>query len=69
MAKPAKQLKNPSKLRRLWLNRRNNMETALYIIIGTMSLLTLIGIPGIIWGIRDNKRRERQEQEGASTTV
>ena len=45
------------------------METALYIIIGTMSLFTLIGIPGIIWGIRDNKRRERQEQEGASTTA
>ena len=45
------------------------METALYIIIGTMGLFTLIGIPGIIWGIYDNKRRERQEQEGASTTA
>jgi len=45
------------------------MEMALYIIIGTMSLCILVGIPGIIWGIHDNKRRERQEQEEASSVV
>jgi len=26
-------------------------------------LLIIVGIPGLIWGIRDNKRREREEQE------
>jgi len=26
-------------------------------------LLFIVGIPGLIWGIYDNKRREREEQE------
>jgi len=26
-------------------------------------LLMIVGIPGLIWGIYDNKRREREEQE------
>jgi hypothetical protein len=42
------------------------METAIYIVIGTMSIFTIIGIPAIIWGIYDNKRRERQEQENST---
>jgi len=26
-------------------------------------LLMIVSIPGLIWGIYDNKRREREEQE------
>jgi hypothetical protein len=42
------------------------METAIYIVIGTMGFFTLIGIPAIIWGLYDNKKQERQEQEAVS---
>jgi hypothetical protein len=42
------------------------METAIYIVIGNMGFFTLIGIPGIIWLVHDNKRRE-QESEGAAS--
>jgi len=41
------------------------MEFAVYISIGVGCISILISIPGIIWGIYDNKRRERQEQEEA----
>lgn len=45
------------------------METALYIIIGTMALFIIIGIPGLIWGIYDNKRREKQQEIQNSATA
>jgi hypothetical protein len=45
------------------------METALHIVIGTMSVCILVGIPCIIWLIKDNKRREQQEQETARPTA
>jgi hypothetical protein len=41
------------------------MEIALYIIIGTMSTLSLISIPIIIYLLYDNKRRE--QEKGATT--
>jgi len=42
------------------------MEFVVYVSIGVTSLAIIIGIPAIIWGIRDNKRREREEQEEAN---
>jgi hypothetical protein len=42
------------------------MEFAAYVAIGVGCLSILVGIPGIIWGLYDNKRREQQEQETAS---
>jgi len=39
------------------------MEFAAYISIIVGSVSILVGIPIIIWGIYDNKRREREEQE------
>nr|AGS52572.1 hypothetical protein [uncultured bacterium contig00023] len=45
------------------------METAIYIVIGTMSFLSILGIPCIIYGIYDNKRREREEQAATHPTA
>jgi hypothetical protein len=42
------------------------MEFVVYVSIGVFCLSAIVGIPGIIWGIRENKRREQQEQEEAS---
>ncbi len=39
------------------------MEFAAYISIIVGGVSILVGIPIIIYGIYDNKRRERQEQE------
>jgi len=39
------------------------MEFVVYVSIGVTSIAFLVGIPAIIWGIYDNKRREREEQE------
>jgi len=39
------------------------MEFVVYVSIGVTSFAILFGIPAIIWGIYDNKRREREEQE------
>ena len=37
------------------------METAIYITIGTMIFFTVVSIPFIIYGIYDNKRREKMQ--------
>jgi len=42
------------------------MEFVVYVSIGVTTIAFLVGIPAIIWGIRDNKRREREEQGEAS---
>jgi len=41
------------------------------ILYSPLILLIIAGIPGLIWGIRDDKRREReaQEQEEASASA
>jgi hypothetical protein len=38
------------------------METAIYIVIWTMSILSALGIPCIIYLVWDNKRREQQDK-------
>jgi len=45
------------------------MEFAAYVAIVVGSLSMLISIPCIIWGIHDNKRREREEAEAAQLAV
>jgi len=42
------------------------MEFVVYVSMGIAAFAIIIGIPAIIWGIHDNKRREREEQEEAS---
>jgi len=42
------------------------MEFAAYVSIIVGSVSIIVGIPIILWGIHDNKRREREEQEEAS---
>jgi len=45
------------------------MEFAAYVAIGVGCLSILVGIPGIIWGIHDNKRIEREKQEAAAASA
>jgi hypothetical protein len=45
------------------------MEFVAYVSIGVFCFAVIVGIPGIIWLIKDNKRREQQEQEAASRSA
>jgi len=45
------------------------MEFAAYVAIVVGSVSMIIGIPIIIWGIHDNKRIEREEQEAAAAST
>jgi len=45
------------------------MEFVVYVSVGVAIIAFLIGVPALIWGMYDNKRREREQQEEAAASA